>query len=197
MSRRMHVIGPWGNVEPGKRYGAPFNAGALDRLGGILEAATGDDARAAVEIAHFDIQSLGTALRRVAGGEDARHVFGQNKAGHRPNQRLRIQHIVHVFYRTLAAELAAGKTDGQARRTAIAAAQRVPGGKIKTDTVKRYASMHQDATLAYLKDMHRIGNGPDLAPLLAYLARLTNRIGDGPELPPMVSSRKPPPRERW
>lgn len=76
---KLRMVGAWGDTspDPGKRRVKPEGYGALDKLGQALAAADGVYASATVPIAAVDVQALGKALRRIAKGEDARHLFAQ------------------------------------------------------------------------------------------------------------------------
>jgi hypothetical protein len=189
------VIGPWGNPEKGPRYVRPDSPGALNRFGEILESATGDMATTAIELSVHDVQALGSALRRIAAGEDARHVFAQNKVGHRPGERLRKQTIGRAYYRALAEHLNSGAKETVAKRAAQRAGMAAGSDKpVDVKTIERYAHEHQTAILAYMDDLHRIGSGPSTRKLRAHLQKHGQHMSEGPDLPPLTMPSKKPVR---
>jgi hypothetical protein len=168
------LVGPWVNATTGRAHVRPEGAGALDFLGRSLEATQGDPlGPGTVNVSAADLRALGRALRRVASGEDARHVFAQTRAGYATFQRQRKGTIAYLYWRTLAEVLAAGAvSEGDAKRQAIARAQRqFPHSGIDGRTVTRYARALRVPIMQALDCFERSGQGPDLAALRAYLAR--------------------------
>ena len=180
MSRKATLVGPWGNREAVPERNPPEGAGALDFFGKALEAATGGPSTATVAISVRDVQALGRALRRVAAGEDARHVFAQTRAGYDLRERQRKGTIALLYWRTLAELLEAGRvSEREAKRQAITRAQRrFPRRTIDDASVAKYARAHRDLCLMMLEVFHKQGKGPSLAPLRRYLARHSHKGRD-------------------
>jgi hypothetical protein len=152
----------------------PEGFGALDFIGKALEAAQGDDlGPGAVNLSTMDLRALGRSLRRVAAGEDARHVFAQTRDGYTTFERLRRGTIAHLYWRTLAEVLATGDvTEREAKRLAIARAQKqFPDRDLDAASIVRYASTHRASCMMMLEHTHRVGKGPNPAALHAYLAK--------------------------
>ena len=154
----------------------PVGASALDALGAALEAARGDFASSQVELAADNLHVLGRTLRRIAAGEDARHVFAQTRPAHRASDRLRRSAIAAAYWRALAEGLAAGLPDLQAKHAAVEHAQQhFVDEQITAARVLRVARTYRDVWLRVLEIEHAKGRGPDVAPVRAYLKRHSNR----------------------
>jgi hypothetical protein len=184
--QNFRLIGPWGDLDKGPTYVRPENAGTLNRFGEILEAASGDLESCTIALSAADVQALGRALRRVAAGEDARHVFAQKKVGHRQDERHRKQTIAILYWQTFAERLANGMSPEQAKREAVDRARRhFTDKKINGATVTRYARTLRGPVLEFLDLRHRSGHGPGTETLRKHLDKHGEHIGDGPTLPPL------------
>lgn len=186
-------IATWGYPPPGKHYARPQEWFALQWVADMLEAARGEPLeRGDVDLCTRDLQKLGKALRRIAAGEDARHVFRQVRRRGKQDDRIRNQTVAWLYLLTLAQQLA----DGAPERTAVARAtararRQFPDKKIDAATVRRYAREFRDGILTTLQHMERTGTGPATAPLLAHLAKHGEHMSDGPDLPPLTTVRRP------
>lgn len=185
--------GLWGNEEEGGRGGRPQGWAALDWLGQALEQSQPDGKVTRVSVAAIDLQALGRSLRRIAGGEDARHVFAQSKVGHRQDDNPTNQAIAMIYWATLAQLLHDGTmSEPAAKREAIARAQRrYPRKTLDAATVTRYARKWRDKLMPLLNHMESTGQGPNLSALRKHLAKHSAHMGDGPDLPPLSTTRKP------
>lgn len=188
--RDVALVGPWGNREEGPQYVRPEGWAALGWFGKTLEAATGETAYeyfqkglrgerqrpATVNVTATDLHALGKALRRVAAGEDARHVFGQAKVGHRQDDRPRKQTIAYLYWYTLAQALNDGASDRDAKAAAVDRARRqFSRPQIDAATVVRYATAQRAVLMPRLEFQARHHQGPKLDALRAYLAKHTRR----------------------
>lgn len=186
MTRKVRTIGPWGNPARGPRHTRPESWAALEAFGRELEAAEGETplavwmnslllkqpaAPSTVAVMASDLHALGRALRRIAAGEDARHVFGQAKVGHRQDATPQQQRLALIYYRTLAQQLEAGEVNERAAKKAAIGAARKLAPDVDEATVPRYAQKHRDAVWPLLEATAKSGQGPKLKALKAYLAK--------------------------
>ena len=174
-------------LQPGPHYRRPQNFFQLEWIAKQLESTRGEpNDRGEVDLAAGDLRILGQALRRIAGGEDARHIFGQRATRGAQDDRVRNQTVAFVYLHQLASGLAAGASERQAVRSAAERAQRkFPDKKLDAATVRRYATKYRDGILTTLRHMEHAGIGPALDALKQHLEKHGEHIGDGPDLPPL------------
>jgi hypothetical protein len=152
---KLRTVGEWGYLTLGKHYAPPKFAGALDAFGAALEAATGDTGSTQIELDVYNLRALGSALRRIAAGEDARHVFAQTRPGHRASERLRNSTVAGVYWQTLAEGLAADLSDLEAKSAATARAQaHFDGERITAARVERVARTYRDVWMRVFETQH-------------------------------------------
>lgn len=137
---RLRAPGPWGNSEPDRspRRVRPDNEirSGLYGLARILKDAVGDwNGPATVPTPAPVLHALGEALHRIANGEDARHVFGQNARQGRQSLKLERGTVAAIYWH----EQVKGATATEAAKRAATHAAEHFGMKLTQATVRQYA----------------------------------------------------------